>query len=361
MNWPSHGGQPQTMKKLFNLEEEKEVLDFSANLNPLGPPGWLKNKLHHMYEKITYYPDPFYSRSARYLADYEGVAAEQILLTNGGAEAIFLAAKLCEKGKAIIVQPAFSEYERACRHYYVKTEYVFLKEQNGFQLPMEELLKKAGQANAVFLCRPNNPTGTVIQEESIIKLLEKGLSTGTMIVVDEAFADFLPAEMPSLVRHLAHYPNLIVLRSLTKMYTIPGLRIGYMIGSKEVAGKLQEEQMPWSINALADAVVPDLLADTVFLAKTRKWLEQESEKVFTSLKEMGFSVTDSKVNFYLFQDAKAPDSTEELFGFLFKNGILTRHTHNFPGLEGRYIRAAIRSEQENNELLKVLRNWGEKR
>lgn len=357
MQWPSHGGQPETMKGLFSIDREKEILDFSANLNPLGPPSWLREAMFHSFNHLTVYPDPTYSISEAALSEYEMLSKEEVLLTNGGAEAIFLAAKLFEGGKGLIVQPTFVEYERACKHYHIHTEDVFLENSNEFKLPLQLILDKMSGVDVIFLCRPNNPTGTVVDEESLHKILEKGLQSNTYIVVDEAFVDFLPSPTFSLSSWLSSYANLILLRSLTKMFTIPGLRIGYMLANDTIIGKMKSCQLPWSINALADKAVPKLLKDQSFVKRTREWLEKESVHVIKKITELDYYVSDSKVNFYLLQDNKRPEETEELLKYLFKSGILTRHTHNFKGLNGDFLRIAIRSSEENIQLIDKLQKW----
>jgi threonine-phosphate decarboxylase len=355
MEWPNHGGQPETMRQLFKMEKDREILDFSANINPLGPPSWLKETLRNHYDTITCYPDPTYLSSSVSVANYEGIDEGQVLVTNGGAEAIFLVAKYFEKGKALIVHPTFMEYERACHHYHIDVEDVFYEPKNGFQLPLTSIREKLTKTDVIFLCRPNNPTGTVVKEEDLRLLLEEGKKTGTTIVVDEAFVDFLPSSIPSLVKWLRTYSNLILLRSLTKMYTIPGLRIGYMMANEPIINALKDEQIPWSVNSLADALVPKLLEDTSFVEKTKGWLKEQSQYVFKSLTDLDFHIYPSSVNFYILQDKKK--NTNDLFQFLLRHGILTRHTHNFKGLNGEFIRIAIRSKEENEQLVSVLKKW----
>ncbi|WP_096436822.1 threonine-phosphate decarboxylase CobD [Alteribacter populi] len=357
MKWPNHGGQKETMRQLFNMDKEVPILDFSANLNPLGPPSWLKEELTAHYDTITQYPDPTYSRSNAYIADHEKVDESELLLTNGGAEAIFLVAKYFEGGKALIVHPTFSEYERACTHYHIETEDIFFEDKQQFQLPLQIIEEKLLKTDVLFLCRPNNPTGTVVDEKNMQVLLTEALKAGTFIVVDEAFADFLQPSHSTLTPWLDSYPNLILLRSLTKMYTIPGLRLGYIIGSKSVIKALKGEQMPWSINSLADAIVPRLLDDHQFVENTRRWLDGQSQFVKSTLTAMGFYISPSEVNFYLLQDNQHPKQTAKLFQYLFHHGMLTRHTHNFKGLDGDFLRVAIRSAEENEQILQVLKKW----
>ncbi len=357
MKWPNHGGQPETIKKLLQLKTDQAFLDFSANLNPLGPPTWLKDTLNHYYGTITHYPDPAYFKTSECVANHEDIEPEKVLLTNGGAEAIFLAAKYFERGKAFIVHPTFIEYERACKHYHIDVEDIFYEQENGFQLPLPVIREKLKEKDVIFVCRPNNPTGTVIAEEDLKLLLEEGKKTGTFLVVDEAFVDFLPSFIPALSKWLDSYPNLILLRSLTKMYTIPGLRIGYIMAHPTVINVLKNKQIPWSINSLVDAIVPKLLGDRSFVDDTKLWLHEQSLNVKKSLASLNFNVSPSQVNFYLLQDKKQPQRTEELFIFLLEHGILTRHTHNFKGLDGQFLRIAIRSKEENEQLLAVLQKW----
>jgi len=357
MKWPNHGGQPETIKQLLHLKSEQPLLDFSANLNPLGPPAWLKEALADCYESITHYPDPSYSSSSLAVAQHENIEPDSVLVTNGGAEAIFLVAKYFENGKALIVHPTFLEYERACRHYHIEVEDIYYEQEHGFTLPMQDVLGRMKEKDVIFVCRPNNPTGTVIAERDLQQIVEEGQKTGTYIVVDEAFVDFLPTSTASLTSWLAGYPNLILLRSLTKMYTIPGLRIGYLMAHPTICKVLRNEQIPWSINSLVNAIVPKLLEDTSFVEQTRSWLREQSDVIRSNLSSLDFYQSPSQVNFYLLQDKREPKRTEELFHFLVKHGIVTRHTHNFKGLNGQFLRLAIRSKHENEILFATLKKW----
>lgn len=363
MEWPNHGGQPATIKQLFKLSNEKQMLDFSANLNPLGPPKWLKEALGDISESLSQYPDPTYTQLKEAIAHFEGLKPDQVLVSNGGAEAIFLAAKHIEGKSALIVQPTFVEYEKACQHYHVQTEDVFLDIHEDFSFPLEQVVAKMNEVQAVFICRPNNPTGTVIEEEVIRILLDEGLKTGTTIIIDEAFVDFLPEKLIGLTRWINDYTNLILLRSLTKMYTIPGLRIGYMMADPETIQALRSYQIPWSVNAMVAALTPRLLDDQDFIKNTREWLSSQLHYVSHELERLEFYVSPTQVNFYLLQDRKnslgGEQRTHELFLFLLEQGIVARHTHNFKGLNGDFLRLAVRSQEENQQLIRALQVWRE--
>lgn len=357
MNWPDHGGQPQYIKALFDIDPNRPLTDFSANLNPLGSPEWLREAWAQAFRLLDKYPDPHYPEAREAIARHEGVARDQTLLTNGGAEAIFLVAKHYESGRALIVQPAFLEYERALNHYRVDIEHVYLDEQNGFAFPLQDVIARLQDIDLLFVCRPNNPTGTVADEPQMNALLEESRKAGVTVVVDEAFADFLPESVPPLTGWLARYPNLILLRSLTKIYTVPGLRIGYILASEQLIGAMRGYQIPWSVNAAAAYLTPQLLADRTLVGATKVWLARELAFLKEEIAMLDVYQSPALANFYLLRDCQRPDDTPALFRFLLERGILGRHTQTFRGLDGRYLRFAVRSRKENERLLACLREW----
>lgn len=388
MNWPAHGGQPHDIqikmreliqagpssstatnddkqeqislqqKQVGRQLEQKHVLDFSANLNPLGPPKWLKNKLGQCTDTITTYPDPAYEAPRKALAIYNQVEPNEVVLTNGGAEAIFLIAKCFEGKRALIIHPTFSEYEQACRHYHLHVDELFLLSQAQFSFPLDNVMMAMEETDVVFICRPNNPTGTMVSINDMLKLLQKGVQTNTTIVVDEAFVDFLPGgvhELPSLIRF---YPNLILLRSLTKLYTIPGLRGGYIIAHEDICAQCRSYQLPWSVNAIASSLVPLLIQDEQFVQETHKWLDEELAFVKEGIASLNYYMSPTHVNFYLLQPPNR-EETYDLFQYLVNEHIIPRHTYNFKGLDGQFLRFAVRSRTENEQLLTKLKRWRE--
>lgn len=355
--WPSHGGQIEQFQEMMQLTDRGEILDFSANLNPLGPPFKIEEVIKNSLKSLKIYPDPNYRELIETMAEYEGVKPQQLLMTNGGAEAIFLVAQHFKGKKALIIQPTFGEYERACLLHDIAVENVFLQGE-AFEFPLDELIQKMKEVQVVFLCRPNNPTGTVVKKDDIIHLLEAGEQSGTHIVVDEAFVHFLPNN-EKLTKMVDRFSNVILLRSLTKIYTLPGVRIGYVIAGKNVISDLRNLQIPWSVNALAAAFVPRLLENEAFINETRKWLSHELDWVKSELEQLDFLYSPTEVNFYLLKDPN--HDTNDLFSFLAKNRIIARHTHNFKGLDGRYLRFALRNNEDNRYLIRTLKQWREKR
>lgn len=355
MKWPQHGGQPQRIRQLFHLPEEQELLDFSANINPMGPPEAVQRLWSELLERTAVYPDPDYSEAVASIAAHNDVKADQVLLTNGGAEAIFLAARLLSGGSALIVHPTFAEYERACAHYNVHTEMLIADPEKPF--PEEEVMRRLPAVNGLFLCRPNNPTGIMIPQDCIVRLLRCALRSNTLLIVDEAFVDFVADEQASLVPLLDEFPNLILTRSMTKMYALPGLRIGYALAQPHQTKEMAAYRMPWSVNAPAALLTPELLKDMAFPIRTRQWLQVELEWLQARMQQLQFTMSASWANFYLLSDPLSLQDASKLYTFLLQGGILPRHTETFPGLEGAALRLAVRSRYENERLLERLAEW----
>ncbi|RKL66200.1 threonine-phosphate decarboxylase [Salipaludibacillus neizhouensis] len=357
MKWPSHGGQPEALRESLGFPMSSDVIDFSANINPLGPPTWMKKELGKHFTELIKYPDPTYFKARKSLAFSEDLQPDQVLVTNGGAEAIFLIAKLFEGKQAIVVHPTFLEYERACFHYHLKVKDAFFSLDEEFDLPIDKMIMECKTTDVMFLCRPNNPSGTIIKEETVRRLLIEGKKHNTYIVVDEAFVDFLPGEEASLSGLLSDYENLIILRSMTKMYAIPGLRVGYILADKKIIKQAGDGQIPWSVNTLAANFIPGMVEDKLFLEKTKTWLQTELTFLREELDKLNFYMSSTHVNFYLLRDREFPMETDLLFKHLLKAGIVARHTFNFKGLDGHFLRLAVRSSHENKVLLEALKNW----
>ena len=253
----------------------------------------------------------------------------------------------------MIVEPAFSEYEKACRINDCDISYFQLTE--GWEINLDLLKRKISQMDAVFICNPNNPTGLYYSPEMILPILIECEKQNCLLIVDEAFHDFV-MEYEPLVPLIKKYQHLILLRSLTKMFAIPGLRLGYAIASRENIAKLANYQSHWSVNSVALRVGELCIAEEQYIEDTVQFIRSEREKLVLFYEKNAFEVSSSKVNFYLLRDSQFVDQYP-LFQFLLQKGIVRRHTFNFPGLEGRWLRFAIRGKEENKRLMEVMQEW----
>jgi len=329
-------------------------IDFSANINPLGPPGVLKEKWNDFFHEINAYPDPNARRLKAKIAMQEQLTTESILVGNGGAELITLVARMLKGKKVLIVQPSFSEYENACRANGCDILYYSLREPR-YELNLDELRLKLRDVAAVFLCNPNNPTGVQFPTSAILSLIAECEKHDCFFILDEAFYDFL-IEYDSFVPYIGKYQRLIVIRSMTKMFAIPGIRLGYLLASPAIIAELKKLQPHWSVSTIALLTGELCISNAAFINRTQTYITSERERLFSFYRQQNFFVSPSKVNFYLLKDPLLEEQFP-LFKFLLENGLIPRHTFNFPGLGGRWLRFAIKNRQENNKLMEVLMQW----
>lgn len=353
MNWPAHGSNPQYLYEAAGLKQPNEIIDFSANINPFGPPPKLQEQWGNLLNGIEKYPDPKTTLLKKKLAQREGIEENQILIGNGGAEIISLIGRLLAGKHVMIVEPAFSEYEQACKVNRCEISYFQLSED--WNVDIELLTKKLTNVDALFFCNPNNPTGLYFNKQTIENLLTLCKEHNCYLIVDEAFYDFVP-EYESLVPYLSSYSNLLLLRSMTKIYAIPGLRLGYVMASAEIIERLSNYQPHWSVNSIAMKVGELCLEEDEYVGHTVQFIRAEREQLYEFYRSNQFEVTNSKVNFYLLRDPFLEDQYP-LFQYLLENGIVPRHTFNFPGLKGRWLRFAVRTSQENRLLMEVMLEW----
>jgi threonine-phosphate decarboxylase len=354
LNWPSHGSNPQYLYEAMGLLLPEQFIDFSANINPLGPPPALKEKWPDFFQEINVYPDPFATQLRDRISKLEQTLSDSILIGNGGAELITLVARMLAGKKVVIVEPTFSEYEKACRANKCEIVYHQLIEPT-FELNPDDLRKRLKEADALFLCNPNNPSGIHYPLSTIISIVEESEKQNCLVILDEAFYDFL-IEYDSFIPYINKYSNLIIIRSLTKMFAIPGIRLGYLIAQPAFVSELSLLQSHWSINTIALLAGVLCLQNESFIKETQAYICEERKKLFTFFKQNEFIYSSSDVNFYLLQDPLLKNQFA-LFEFLIHQGIIPRHTFNFPGLEGRWLRFAIKGSDENNHLLEVLTKW----
>lgn len=320
----SHGGD------IYRYE--RDVVDFSANINPLGLPPGIKKAIYSNLDKILHYPDPKAGKTTEKIAEYWRIDKENILLGNGTSELIYLIVSCFQPKTVSIPVPTFSEYELATKRIGSSIRFLRLDE-----------LESSNMEDMFFLCNPNNPTGNLF-----LGRIEN--KQAKLIVVDECFMDFLPdqKEHTSIWKSVKSR-NLIVLRTFTKFFAMPGLRIGYLIGHKEIVEKLRQYQAPWSTNCLAQMAAELVLSDTDYIKKTHRLIEKERNFLFEQLDKIdGLKPYPSVANFLL---VKTKNSSLNLKESLIKKQILIRDCSNFRGLSDRYIRVAVRLHKENLQLL----------
>jgi threonine-phosphate decarboxylase len=337
----------------FAGKRTDELIDFSVNLNPLGPPK-LRSVVSDAYNSINYYPDNRYPGLKKAAADYFHVSPENIVPGNGSSELIrLLAETIIESGdKIIIPAPTFGEYEFQCKLFGADIEYVDYRQIMNIQ---------PDNCKAVFLCNPNNPTGSLVNRKDVISLAEKCAFSGVFLIVDEAFIELCdPGE--SVADIAATNDFVIVLRSVTKTFAIPGLRIGFAIASPGFAGLLNNIRIHWNMNSIAAAVCEKLFGDSQdYLKRTLTLLKKECEWLSSKLGAFrGFKPYPSDTNFILIDLGDFGLGSVELTQRMLRQGIIIRECASF-ALKN-HIRVAVRKRSENRKLIAgfthVITGWG---
>ncbi len=356
MQLPNHGANPEHLAKQLEILLQANAIDFSVNTTPLPLQTQISENWQSYLETITKYPDPTSEQLTAVIAEKEGLSPHELLVGNGAAQLIFLLALFFQRKRVAIVEPSFSEYRDACQIFNCEIEGIFLN--NPWKLDVTEIIAKSKQKDLLFICNPNNPTGVAYSLQEIEYVIEKLEPFQVTVVIDEAFYDF-QENGPTLIKLVKNYQNVIVLRSLTKMYGIAGLRLGYIAANPSFIQKLRLLQAPWSVNGLVQRIGCDCLQDLRYPKEVQKYCKSERQRIFPLLREMGYEVSNSVVNFYLLKEKTQQGESMPLLKFLLQQGIVPRHTYNFPSLDGRYLRLAVKTVSENNQLLAVLARWKE--
>jgi L-threonine-O-3-phosphate decarboxylase len=342
---PVHGGNLAWAAALVGCSPSA-ILDFSASISPLGPPRSAIAAIQNNLDLLRAYPDPAYGDLRSALGDFHQISPDWILPGNGAAELLTWAAwDLAKLEKTCVLTPGFSDYFRALKAFGAQVDRRPLMLQDGLTtLPLD------AQTSGLLLNNPHNPTGQLFSKESILPYLK----AFSLVVVDEAFMDFLtPDRQQSLIDEVKNYPNLVILRSLTKFYSLPGLRMGYAIAHPDRLREWQQRRDPWSVNVLASVAAIAMLKDTEFQQQTWNWLESAKPALFNGLNRLpGLRPFSSAANFFLVQTERS--SVEIQKQLLADHQILIRDCLSFDELGDRYFRVAVRSEQENHRLIEGL-------
>lgn len=346
-----HGGTIFAVARELGISPD-ELLDFSASINPLGPPPGVWPAIGEGFRRVGHYPDTACTELRLLLAEKHGLAPEQVVVGNGSTELIHLIPRLgrFSRKRALLVAPTFSEYGHGLELAGWRYDHHLLEPENGFTLDPERLAADlAAGYDLCYLCNPGNPTGRLYGREETARFVELCREAGTLPVLDEAFMDFREGE--SALPLLAGGERLLILRSMTKFYGFPGIRLGYLLGGAEIAGELERLRPPWSVGTLAQVAGIAALADHGHGERTVRLVTEERGRLAEGLAGMpGVKVYPGGAN-YLLAELTCGGTAGELARLLLGRRILIRDCSNFPGLNGRFFRVAVRSAAENGLLL----------
>ena len=333
----------------YNAKNEVKI-NFSSNVWHGANLDKLKEHLIEHFDKLTRYPEPDAATLKRLLARRYEIKEENIVVTNGSITAFYLLAQAWRGAKSMIAIPSFSEYEDACR----------LHEHEISFFPTSDDLSELSLEGQDFcwICNPNNPDGKLIHRTELLRLISA--NPQTTFIIDQAYVAFTTEDMlkPSDVKT---HKNLILVQSISKAYNIPGLRIGYLVASPEIAEKVNKYIIPWSVNAIAiEASKYILIHPAQFTLPIRKWQRETADFIYQLSKLDGLEVIPTSTTFFLVRLKKG--TAADLKQFLLDNyGILIRDASNFRGLDETYLRLSTQKSEENQILLEGVKVWLDQR
>lgn len=351
MALPNHGANAHHVYERLGIEMPKMVIDYSENVNPLGPPAFVYERWSTYAQLITKYPDPLGEPFLSAAAKYHNVSFENVSVGNGAAEIFASLAKRYENKRAVLIHPTFSEYEATLAPYNVYIKEIIATG----KLPLDEVLDEVEFAEVIYICRPNNPTGYLIPLEEIIQIVKYANRYKCEVILDEAFLDFID-EKESFIPYLKGFPNVIVVRSMTKMYAIPGIRLGYALASESIINDMRSRMPHWNSNAIATTIGAECLLEEDYRIQAIEFANEMREQMTTFLEKWNCIVLPSATNFLCFQ-LPDPARSKGFFEYLLAKGCVLRHTENFKGLDGKWFRVGMKESIQMEHLQKEMTTW----
>ncbi|MBQ5431102.1 MAG: aminotransferase class I/II-fold pyridoxal phosphate-dependent enzyme [Lachnospiraceae bacterium] len=336
------------------IYDREIITDFSVNLNPLPMPQEIQKALLQSISRIHCYPDPLQQKARECLALLHNIRQDQVLGGNGASELIFGIVSMLQPKKALLLRPGFYGYEHALKAVNCQIRDFCLKEEEGF-LPDEKILPYLTEdLDLLFLTNPNNPTGKLINDSLLRKILIRCRDKKISVLLDECFYEMSSSEEKIADRYrelLFHYPNLYVLKAFTKLFRIPGVRTGYVLSDAKNLLRLRNHLPEWNMSVIAqDATVAcsTYLMETDYIKRTKALIDKERTFLENRLEAMGIKVFDSDCSFLLMR------SEQNLYRQLLEHRILIRDCSNFKGLKEGYYRMAVKGREENQRVVAEL-------
>ncbi|QLH74410.1 MAG: histidinol-phosphate aminotransferase family protein [Methanomassiliicoccales archaeon] len=340
----------------------KGVEDFSSNLNPYGPPPELREYILEGSEGLDHYPDDSAEEFLSAVAEHHHVDVRNTIAGAGTAELIRLFPEtFIERGDIVVIPaPTFSEYSFACRLMGAKIEEVLLREDNGLRIDLERLRLKCKGAKAVYLCNPNNPTGNILRKREVLELAQEFDRTGTLLFLDETLLDLVRGgDTISCAKEATDLSNMFVIRSLTKSFAMPGMRIGYGIGSERMIATMSKARLSWNLGRLEQHVGARLITECQgHVRKAAEMMAKEGPRMAKEINGTGMVEAKTPESFFFFSRCKRLKGAEVQSAML-SQGVLVRDCASFGHPFDRFVRFAVRTPEKNDILISAFRKMAE--
>lgn len=353
-----HGGNIYSVARELGCDPG-EILDFSASINPLGPSARVWRAIAASRHLLAHYPDPDCWALRGALAASWRIDPGQIVVGNGSTELIDALPRALGIDRLLVVQPTFSEYAAAMRRAGTRTTTLSADRMDHYAIPVGRLCRvmetgrnEGRSFDGMILCNPNSPTGQACTVDDLIRLAKAARKRGLWLIVDESFADYCSDR--SVLRRAVSWPHVVVLRSMTKFYALPGLRVGYAVSAHRTAGRLQRQLPPWSVGVMGQVAALAALTDLGHARKSLTFMTEERARFRSMLAALpGCTVMPSYANYCLIELPRG-QCARDITGRLRRRGVLIRDCSSVPGANSRSVRVAVRTRIENDRLLREL-------
>ncbi len=345
-----HGGNIHKASR--DASPGEKILDFSANINPLGAPEWLRPVISRELEQVFHYPDPENLELIEAIANHLGIQSNQIIAGNGTTELLYAILQSIPSKRVVIPVPSYVDYVRAAEIAEKEVTLFPLEENDDFALDVIALEEQLLAGDLVIIAVPNNPTGKLPEREQLVRLIQA--RPDVLFLIDEAFLDFV-ADYPSLS---CCENNVLTMNSMTKFYAVPGLRLGFATMSSDNIDRLKRHLPPWTVNTFAQAVGKKAVEDEDYQKQTIKVCADLKNALTERLREITeLKVFESSVNYLLIKLLKSDSAT--LKEHCNDNGILIRQCDNYNGIKEPqlFFRVAVRTSEENERLVRVIQTF----
>lgn len=343
-----HGGDVYSYSEQF---PGTTPLDFSSNINPRGIPARVRAAMHDAIDLCTQYPDPHCRALRKALGQRWQLDPKYFFCANGAAEIFYRLAACLKPSRALLTAPTFGEYEMALRPTGCDIDFFTLSASEQFRVTARILDQITDDLSLLILCNPNNPTGCTIDPQLLVQIIERCRAHQTWLILDECFGDFLlDAHAHEMRPWLDQYDRLIIVRAFTKMYAVPGVRLGWcMTKNLDLISELSTSGQPWNVSVIAQACGVAALACTDWEGQTASEIAKSRQKLFSALSDCGFQVFPGEANYLLFY-SDCYDLREQLM----PHGVLIRSCANYRGLGQGYYRVAVKSDADNQILIQTI-------
>ncbi len=353
-----HGSDLEKIEEVYGIKKE-EIISFAANVNPLGLPESFVKAMSTKLHCIEHYPDREYKSLKKAIGEYCGTDPENIMIGNGSSELISGVIKHKKAPETLIIAPAYSEYERNVRIAGGRPDYFDLKEEDEFCIDAKRITDSIKMSHdLVIICNPVNPTSSACDKRDMEIILERCRECNAICVVDETYVDFAD-EKYDISSLTERFKCLFVIRSMSKFFCAPGLRLGYAVTSdKALRDEIKENMDPWSVSSFAEEAGQQLLNDDAFIKKSREYMFAERDRICAILDDMGalgLKYYKPQANFILIRLPEGKTDAHDLFERAIRDRMMIRDCSTFRGLDERFVRFCIMKREDNDRLLSLIR------